>query len=1462
MTAVYDFFRFIKLYSTDGTTLEHTIEADAVTDTLSISRGAGVAWTGASAATDSFKIDVNYTLEVPVSTTTLRLTDVHSVDQDIVLVAGTNMNIVRDSSSQLTISSLVGGISKAITSITQANPAVIQTTNAHNFTEGTPVTITDVNGMTQLNGNEYYMDILTGTTFALYSNPELTTTVDSTGFGAYTSGGVATGEYGGATKLNELSDVIANVANFTNSIKIGDTTTGTLNAADGNVIMGVGAGNAITSGDNNVLLGLNSGTNFTTGAENVIIGKDAATTSNWTTSIAIGKGAGSNGQITDTPYRDIFIGPYAGSGSDHSQNIIIGYYAGFGLTDNSNDNVAMGYNALQNSKGTGGATQNSNVAIGSYSMVGQPNISEQKNNTAIGYESAKVIVDGEHNVFVGYQAGVKLTSADYNTFVGNQAGSEVTTGDGNVIIGRYVGTATLTDTVAIYTHPTGGPPTERLTIDSTGGKVNGNPIVTSNSISGTVTGHIIPDTNIAYDLGSSTHKFRDLYLDGTSLHLGSTILRDDGAGNLQVNLTNVLQIAADDSTIRTINSGESIKFVGAGGVSTATDAEGNLTITAPGSLNDLSDIISDITDFGNSIIIGHNTTGVLNGAARNTFIGLPGNSTSAGTFAAGQTITSGDDNTGIGAGALSKITSGSHNTAVGSAALGGPYSQTDFITHSYSTAVGGYAGWRSKEGYYNTLVGYSAGKDMETGGNNTAVGAIAMQSMVSGDTNVAVGYFALDNPEQGNDNVAIGARALLGGTATSPGPLRNVVIGRDAGFVITTATDNVLIGYTAGDAIATGSNNVIIGDYAGTAALADTVAIYAGSTERLTIDATGGTLNGDTIATQSYVNTQIAGSSTSDLKGSVFADDSSLMVDGVNATLPNIRGTMTGHIIPSINAAYDLGNAEYKIRHLFLSSSSLWIGDNHKVDTEGGKGKFKKRKAGAGVVPSGVQTLLITSVFADTTALLVDFKTQIHDPAPANILDPDHADFNPPTSKWQEFLALHGHPNKTVDDIYNTATDFDTEKEETDTGTTEGDLIYFDGTKYARLPIGTADHVLTANGAGNAPEWKAPSGGGGGSGGAWILLDTTNVSAGSSSVDFTSSIITNTYTQYVIQITDLKPTTGQADLYCRMGNSSSFDSGGTDYYTRYHPNYASAAGIGLFDNSDKILMTNSADANGSINATIYLYSPSTATSETSINFQTAYTLNSNEVRHTFGAGARLEAAAHDMIQFYPSASTWASGTIKVYGIGTGSSGGGSGLDVADEGSDLTTTATKLDFVGAGVTASGTGVTKTITVPGGAFLEEFHIAGSGTSNGSSTITIPNNTARIEFDLVSGGGAQYDNTSTGPNGQGKTGTYTFTAGDLTALSGNSYQLTLQAGGYGGNENTGTAQPGKESWIRLNGTSIAEVQACIGGRVGGGQTAYCNGTNVSPTGCIDKSHWIPTYGEGSPNRVVGFVRVKCYS
>ena len=61
---------------------------------------------------------------------------------------------------------------------------------------------------------------------------------------------------------------------------------------------------------------------------------------------------------------------------------------------------------------------------------------------------------------------------------------------------------------------------------------------------------------------------------------------------------------------------------------------------------------------------------------------------------------------------------------------------------------------------------------------------------------------------------------------------------------------------------------------------------------------------------------------------------------------------LTGHIIPASNADYDLGNAEKKIRHLFLSDNSLWLGDGNKIDTSSGSVKTKKRKKN--VVPSAI----------------------------------------------------------------------------------------------------------------------------------------------------------------------------------------------------------------------------------------------------------------------------------------------------------------------------------------------------------------------------------------------------------------------------------------------------------------------------------------------------------------------------
>ena len=65
--------------------------------------------------------------------------------------------------------------------------------------------------------------------------------------------------------------------------------------------------------------------------------------------------------------------------------------------------------------------------------------------------------------------------------------------------------------------------------------------------------------------------------------------------------------------------------------------------------------------------------------------------------------------------------------------------------------------------------------------------------------------------------------------------------------------------------------------------------------------------------------------------------DASPLGDSVS----QLSGTMTGHIIPDTNAAYDFGSAEYKIRHLFLSDNSLkFVDDNnteHSLSVSSGK---------------------------------------------------------------------------------------------------------------------------------------------------------------------------------------------------------------------------------------------------------------------------------------------------------------------------------------------------------------------------------------------------------------------------------------------------------------------------------------------------------------------------------------------
>lgn len=126
--------------------------------------------------------------------------DMPAGDALIVARGTTTLTSTLEATNGVTDASVDGGMTDrhlAITGATQADPCVI-TTAAHGLSTGDRVRITMVGGMVELNAdsrNPYRVVVLSATTFSLqdiYGND-----IDSTGFTAYTSGGVV-------TKLNNV----------------------------------------------------------------------------------------------------------------------------------------------------------------------------------------------------------------------------------------------------------------------------------------------------------------------------------------------------------------------------------------------------------------------------------------------------------------------------------------------------------------------------------------------------------------------------------------------------------------------------------------------------------------------------------------------------------------------------------------------------------------------------------------------------------------------------------------------------------------------------------------------------------------------------------------------------------------------------------------------------------------------------------------------------------------------------------------------------------------------------------------------------------------------------------------------------------------------------------------------------------------------------------------------------------
>ena len=84
------------------------------------------------------------------------------------------------------------GTQATVNAITQASPAVITTSAAHNFSTNDKVTFTGILGMIELNtGVRYYVKVLNTTSFEIYADEDFATPIDSTNYTAYASGGTA-----------------------------------------------------------------------------------------------------------------------------------------------------------------------------------------------------------------------------------------------------------------------------------------------------------------------------------------------------------------------------------------------------------------------------------------------------------------------------------------------------------------------------------------------------------------------------------------------------------------------------------------------------------------------------------------------------------------------------------------------------------------------------------------------------------------------------------------------------------------------------------------------------------------------------------------------------------------------------------------------------------------------------------------------------------------------------------------------------------------------------------------------------------------------------------------------------------------------------------------------------------------------------------------------------------------------
>ena len=194
---------------------------------------------------------------------------------------------------------------------------------------------------------------------------------------------------GGASELNDLSDVITNSFGPFSS--------------EGTIGIGAGAlANDDGSANRNTAVGHNALNDVTTGGHNNAFGNFA-------------------GQLITT--------------GNHNQAIGQGSMA---AVTTSNSNIAIGTRAMEKPTGS------HNAFIGASSGEGGTGGGAATRNSAVGTSSLEKITSGEDNVAIGYQAGLSIAAGNRHVMIGSQAGDALTGGENTICIGYNSAASTTT----------------------------------------------------------------------------------------------------------------------------------------------------------------------------------------------------------------------------------------------------------------------------------------------------------------------------------------------------------------------------------------------------------------------------------------------------------------------------------------------------------------------------------------------------------------------------------------------------------------------------------------------------------------------------------------------------------------------------------------------------------------------------------------------------------------------------------------------------------------------------------------------------------------------------------------------------------------------------------------------------------------------------------------------------------